>query len=187
MANIEEPNETPDNVEDLAADLENAVECLSFLSTAIESPAVEFQGGPGGVSDYSSGRPIHVHYSEIIRSKFPRAKDALIERLAEISWDRYQHICRERIKEQTKESKGLPIFRSEESKPQFPDLGLENTAYRAQNMSSLQAETMTVISTRAESSHKRLPTLPAEARAGKPFTCDVCYQVVDIRRTRAWK
>jgi hypothetical protein len=166
------------DIEDLAASLENEVECLTFLSPAITAPALDQPGNIGQALDYLANVPHHVPYMEIIRSKFPIAQNALVERLAKVSWHRYQHICQQRVTEDTKD---LP--NQDEVKSQFQDSGLGSSIC----ISSRQDDAMTVMSTRAESSHKRLPSLSGEARAGEPFTCEVCYKVVIIKRTRDWR
>ncbi|KAF2792055.1 hypothetical protein K505DRAFT_279517 [Melanomma pulvis-pyrius CBS 109.77] len=171
-----------DDIEDLAASLENEVECLTFLSPAIAAPAIDQPGNRGQDLEYSADAPHHTHYLEIIRSKFPIAQSALVERLAKISWHRYQHICQQRIKAQEPDT--LPVLNQEEVKSQFQDSGLGSSI---QIVPSRLDDAITVISTRAESSHKRLPSLSAEARAGEPFTCEVCYKVVIIKRTRDWR
>lgn len=55
------------------------------------------------------------------------------------------------------------------------------------NASVRLEDAMTVVSKRAAPSHKHLPSLSAEARAGQLFTCEVCYRVVVVNRTRDWK
>lgn len=74
-----ELKESVEDIEDLIASLENDVECLGYLSSAIESPALDRPESHVQTLGYSSVTPKHSHYSEIIRSKFPDAHSALIE------------------------------------------------------------------------------------------------------------
>jgi hypothetical protein len=182
-----ELRESVEDMEDVIASLENDVECLSYLSSAIESPALDRPENHVQTLDYSAATSKHSHYSEIIRSKFPSAQSSLIEQLAITSWHRYQHICQQRVREEPQELGNPSLSNSGESKPRFRDSGLGSSAYIMQNASAWLEDAMTVVSRRAASSHKHLPSLSAEARAGQPFTCEVCYRVVIVNRTRDWK
>jgi hypothetical protein len=187
LSHSEERATIADDVEDLAASLENEVECLTFLSPALAAPAPNQPGNRGQTLDYSADIPHHTHYLEIIRSKFPSAQSDLVETLAKVSWHRYQHICQQRVKEVTQDPDTLLVPNYDEVKSQFQDSGLGSSTHSVQVVSTGQDDAMTVISTRAESSHKRLPSLSAEARAGEPFICEICYKLVVIKRTRDWR
>jgi hypothetical protein len=185
LSHSEERATIADDVEDLAASLENEVECLTFLSPALTAPAPDQPGNCGQTLDYSADIPHHTRYLEIIRSKFPSAQSDLVETLAKVSWHRYQHICQQRVKEVTQDTVLVPNH--DEVKSQFQDSGLGSSTHSVQVDSTGQDDAMTVMSTRAESSHKRLPSLSAEARAGEPFICEICYKLIIIKRTHDWR
>ncbi|KAF2471307.1 uncharacterized protein BDR25DRAFT_176626, partial [Lindgomyces ingoldianus] len=165
---------------DLVDSLKNQIDCLGLLSPALEFPAIEYSvHDQHQDEEFLASRPIHEAYTEIIRTKFPRANPSLHERLGKACWDRYLHIRRLQEKVATKQT--LDLITQGEDGINFQDSALGSLA------TNEIAYAETLYSARAIASHGRLPRLPPEGKLGHPFMCEVCYEAVAIQRTRDWK
>lgn len=192
----EESTVSTDDFTDLAATVETQIECLTLLAPAIEFPALDAvdkdqdQFLPVSPTDgclvyddsqFLLERSPYEFYAEPIRSKYPLARTELIERLGKANWSRYQHVESQRKKEASKQTIDILVHATDDARSGFQDSGLGTS------MLSKSEDTETVASTRASSSHARLPPLPSNARRGDPFMCEVCYEVIHIKRTQLWK
>jgi hypothetical protein len=160
--------------------LQSKVDCLIALNASIECPAEsesddEEEARTGTILQ---DLPAHQYFADLIAARFPTAQFELVEKLGLTNWSRYNHVQQQRdsllIED---ESVSLDKTRSE-----FHDSGLGSDPSRAKSTYAA-----TVVSSRAEASHKRLPTLPKDARDGKPFACEVCNRVISIRRMKDWR
>ncbi|KAH5491351.1 hypothetical protein HBI24_222990 [Parastagonospora nodorum] len=149
---------------------------LRRLNNSLEYPAADNSDDEkrGDESDIKV-IPADRYFAALIQARFPRAEAQVVQNLGESNWARYNHIHRQRetvrnSSEVTTVAKTLSDFR---------DSGIGSA-------SSL-AYAASVVSTRAEASHKRLPPLPKTARMGQPFICEICERTVTVRRTRDWK
>ncbi|KAH3958234.1 hypothetical protein HBI88_244650 [Parastagonospora nodorum] len=149
---------------------------LRRLNNSLEYPAAdnsddEKRGDESDIKDIPADR----YFAALIQARFPRAEAQVVQNLGESNWARYNHIHRQRetarnSSEVTTVAKTLSDFR---------DSGIGSA--------SSFAYAASVVSTRAEASHKRLPPLPKTARMGQPFICEICERTVTVRRTRDWK
>lgn len=118
--------------------------------------------------------PAHQYFAGLMTERFPAANHQLVEALSLSNWSRYNHVKRERE---------FVLINSDANatgaaKSEFHDSGIGSAS------SAHSVYAATVVSSRAEESHKRLPPLPKQAREGEPFMCEVCERVMTVRRTR---
>lgn len=174
-------------------DLQAYTECLSSLSSSIEFPAedvnLDYEENPRVLTEFQD-RAAHQYYVDLISSRFPNARSNLVNCLGRCNWERYirLQLAREVTTEEApdpREEMGL-FSKSEYNAPasRFYDSGL-GTSIPAQ--STYAYSIASFVSSRAESSHVKLPPLSEEAKRGVPFVCDACNKRVQIRRTRDWK
>ncbi|KAF2831819.1 hypothetical protein CC86DRAFT_143902 [Ophiobolus disseminans] len=170
------------------------IDSLIILGPSLASPAEE---------DLDDQEPRTVEYIEAhlpeqafinsIAQRFPQAAPAVVTRLGKLNWERYDHMLR---LQRTSNQQELEPSALEKARTIFHDSGLGSSALAqselglnaTKNASSHQSVyAPSVISSRAEASHKRLPPLPPEGRLGIPFICTICKKQVRYQRTKAWK
>jgi len=175
------------DAEAMCQTLRTKIDTLVMLAASLESPVEEIFGEekPRTIQDIGETLPEQA-YASSVAEKFPFAPPEMVAQLGRLNWDRYNHILRlqrEAMKQELREStfgKAGTIFH---------DSGL-GTSVPAQTIAGVKAEPVyepSMMSSRAEASHKRVPPLPAQARAGEPFTCEICEKHVQFQRTKAWK
>ncbi|KAI4663898.1 uncharacterized protein J4E88_010748 [Alternaria novae-zelandiae] len=175
------------DAETMCQTLRTKIETLVMLAPSLESPAEEIfdEEKPRTIQDIGETLPEQA-YASSVAEKFPFAPPEMVAQLGRLNWDRYNHILRlqrEAMKQELQEStfgKAGTIFH---------DSGL-GTSVPAQTIAGVKAEPVyepSMISSRAEASHKRVPPLPAQARSGESFTCEICEKQVRFQRTKAWK
>ena len=187
---LEEPEEpgqyTQHGIEELCSTLRTKIESLSILSSSLECPA-EDEFDNEEARDWLQDRPAHEYFVDLVRSRFPLAEKRLVESLGRSNWNRYKHVRKQRENAQDE----LEVVATDnKTKSVFHDSGIGSSAPAQSVLADDRTQSKyaaTVISSRAEASHKRLPPLPEEARSGKPFKCEVCDRTVKIRRTKEWK
>lgn len=162
------------------------IDSLKILGSSLDFVADdEFDDEESKVWGQLQDRSAHEYFVDLISSRFPLASNQLVQALGQSNWDRYNHV--KTLRESAIEEPG--VISGEKAISEFHDSGI-GTSAAAQ--SSLGRETRseyaaTVVSSRAESSHKRLPPLPEAGRSGEAFKCEVCNRKVQIQRTREWK
>jgi hypothetical protein len=168
--------------EELSRSLHIHVINLKRLSDSLESPA-ESDSDDEEHADAKLHQevPAHGYFSALIKARFPKADAELVESLGRSNWSRYKHIQQQRDEPQI----GSEVINAEVAKSDFHDSGIGSTNSLFHPEYSTYAAT--VVSSRANTSHKRLPPLPKSARQGEPFTCEVCERTVTIRRTKDWR
>ncbi|USP80973.1 ankyrin repeat domain-containing protein [Curvularia clavata] len=180
--------------EALCQTLRTKIDTLIMLAPSLASPAEESfdDEEPRAIQDIKEHLPEQA-YANSISQKFPLAASAIVARLGKLNWDRYNHVLRlqrETIQQElqtTALEKAKTIFHDSGlgvSLPTQSEVGFKIIA-NPSRPESIYAPS--VVSSRAEASHKRVPPLPAQARSGEPFTCEICNRQVDFRRTKAWK
>lgn len=191
-------NDKVDNMEDILMDLQAYTECLSSLSSSIEYPAKDLNVGceesvrvPTELED----RVAHQYYVELISSRFPKARSSLVDCLGKCNWERYnrlQLVRKAHAMEDASRSDDaeLPTTgKSNASRSLFAESGFHDsglgTSIPVQSAYALSIASF--VSSRAESSHSKLPPLSEPAKRGVPFVCDACNKTVQITRTREWK
>lgn len=160
--------------------LQSKVDCLIALNASIECPA---ESESDNDEETRTGTvlqdlPAHQYFADLIAARFPTAQLELVEKLGLTNWSRYNQVQQQRDSLQTE----VESVSMDKAKSRFHDSGLGSDPSRANSPYAA-----TVVSSRAEASHKRLPPLPKDARDGKPFVCEVCNRVISIRRTKDWR
>ncbi len=198
-----------DGIDDLAT----YTDCLMDLAPALENPATDVDFKEQAVSNIETFRVSSVmaaSYCHKIRDRFPDLDKRLVERLGEANQKRSQRIIENTSAEMKAQTKDVlrpddasePIF--SESRPDFTDTTkstyFSDSVFSKDQKVGLTKEeyddaasqtTFASFSTTFSVSHQgrpRVPNLPAEARAGKPFQCMACgKQLKNIRNRRMWK
>lgn len=186
---VEEKSEQEDDRNITKLDMEQAclalqrrIECLVALSSSLDCPAESDsdEEEEARVGLMIQERPAHRYFADLIAARFPAADPELVQKLGLSNWSRYVHVKRQKENVQT----NLKATQADEkARSEFHDSGLGSApSMRAQ---SFYAET--VVSSRAEASHKRLPPLPKDGRDGKSFLCEICDRTLSIRGTKDWR
>ncbi|KAJ5026852.1 hypothetical protein PSV08DRAFT_389873 [Bipolaris maydis] len=180
-------HEPEQDVEALCQILRTKIDTLIMLAPSLESPAEEsFDDEEPRTIQYIEKHLPEQAYINSISEKFPLAESAIIAQLGKLNWDRYNHMLhlqRETVQQE------LQMAAMEKARTIFNDsgLGVSLPAQSKAASSSGSVYAPSIMSTRAEASHKRVPPLPAQARSGEPFTCEICNKQVKFQRTKAWK
>lgn len=168
---------------------------LINLGPSLASPAKENfdDQEPRMVEDVNKPLPEQAFINSVAQ-RFPQAASAMVTHLGQLNWKRYDHMLHLQRTASQPEVETAIIDRA---KTMFNDSALGSSA-PAQSEAGLIATpepsfypqstcAPTVVSSRASASHKRLPSLPPQARSGTPFTCVICNRQVRYRRTKEWK
>lgn len=179
---IQQPDYEGQTIERLCDSLRNMIESLIILGPSLEAIADdETDDEEARAWVELQDRAAHEYFVDLISLRFPSADHQLVQALGRSNWDRYNHVqrLRERINEQTG---------TEKARSEFHDSGVGSSAPAQQSDRQANLDyAATIISSRAETSHKRMPPLPAIARTGVPFRCEICSRSVLISRTKMWK
>lgn len=186
---LEEPSDTVkysgEDLKSCCISLENTIEGLKLLSSSLEAIADDdFDDEEARAWVELKDRTAYEYFADLISSRFPSADQKLAQALGQSNWDRYQYIQRLR-----KSAADQPDHvGNDKARSEFHDSGIGGSA-PAQSVIADDhlAYAATVVSSRAESSHSRLPPLPEVARSGLPFECEVCNRRLQIKRTKQWK
>ncbi|KAH8719537.1 hypothetical protein GQ44DRAFT_775237 [Phaeosphaeriaceae sp. PMI808] len=182
------------NEEDLCRTLRMKIDTLIMLGPSLESPAEEnFDDEEPRAIEHVEGHLPEQTYINSVAQRFPLAAPTVVTRLGKLNWERYNHMLhlqRNAIQQE------LEMTVLEKAKTIFHDSAL-GSSVPAQSEAGPSATCVhsipqtvyvpSVVSSRAEASHRRLPPLPPQARSGQPFTCVICNKQVRYQRTKAWK
>jgi hypothetical protein len=178
----------------LCQTLRTKIDTLIMLAPSLASPAEEsFDDEEPRAIQYVEDHLPEQAYANSVSQKSPLAASTIVAHLGKLNLDRYNHMLglqRETMQQEfqsTAMEKARTIFHDYGlgvSLPAQSQVGL-NIAVDSSRPESVYAPSM--VSTRAEASHKRVPPLPAQARSGEPFTCEICKKQVQFQRTRSWK
>lgn len=190
---MEEAEYTGLSIQVLCSTLQTKIESLAVLSSSLEAPAEdESDDEEARTWAQLQDRSAHEYFVDLVSSRFPFADKQLAQNLGQSNWDRYIYVQ----KQQDIAQDEVAIVDVEKTKSEFYDSGIGSSAAaqpmplegHAQVARQTQSEyAATVVSSRAEASHKRMPPLPEVGRSGEPFHCEICNRVVQIRRPREWK
>lgn len=175
-----------DNIDRLCVTLHNKIDSLKILGSSLDFVADdEFDDEESKVWNQLQDRAAHEYLVDLISSRFPLASNQLVQSLGQSNWDRYNHV--KTLRENAIEESDV-IF-GEKAISEFHDSGIGTSAAAQSSLGhEIRSEyAATVVSSRARSSHKRLPPLPESGRSGEAFECEVCNRKVQIQRTREWK
>lgn len=181
-------NQTTLDKEQICLTLQRRIECLVALNPSLECPA---ESESDEEEEVRAGliiqdRPAHRYFADLIAIKLPAANPKLVQTLGLCNWSRYKHVKQEKDNVQA----NTEVDHSgEKARSEFHDSGLGSAPSISlpQNVRAQSVYAETVVSSRAEASHKRLPPLPKEGRDGKLFTCEICNRKISIRRTKDWR
>jgi len=194
---LDEPFEKVDYTnlsdDDLFSILESKIESLHALNSSLETPAEdEIDDEESRTWSQLQDRSAYEYFIDLVSSRFPLAEKQLAEHLGQSNWDRYKYVQKQK---HTVHGESV-VVDTEKAKSEFHDSGIGSSASttsitsKDQPVVSLRTQSdcaATVISSRADASHRRLPPLPAEGRSGAPFQCEICNRTVQMRRPRDWR
>lgn len=174
--------------DEIAEDIRTDVQCLQDLDALIKSPAPDIVQVSKDNQKASVDWKPHLTYTDRIRTRFPRVKQSLADRLGRANWERFLRGSADREKNQngspelTGNEGAATVAHRTEAVSKFHDSGLGTSI----NTGSAYPET--VMSYRREGGESiRIPPLPKEAKQGKDFECVACGQRLIIRNSAAWK
>ena len=175
------------DAEAMCQTLRTKIDTLVMLAASLESPVEEIFGEekPRTIQDIGETLPEQA-YASSVAEKFPFAPPEMVAQLGRLNWDRYNHILRLQREAMKQELQTTTV---EKAKTVFHNsgLGISVPAQSEVGLNADPAHDPSLTSSRAEASHKRVPPMPAQARSGEPFTCEICEKQVQFRRTKAWK
>jgi hypothetical protein len=162
------------------------IDTLIILAPTLALLAEEFfdDEEPRVIQDIGEYLPEHA-YANSISQKFPLAALAIVSQLGKLNWERYNHMIhlqQERVEQE------LQTTATEKARTIFHDsgLGVSLPAQSEVGLLNITESAPSIVSRRAQASHKRVPQLPAEAQSGEPFTCEICNKQVRFKQTKAW-
>lgn len=127
-------------------------------------------------------------YINIVREKFTRAENELVERLGEANWQRHLRVRRkleETEQEDLKEEEVLAAKSLFQPISTFHDSGL-GTSVSAPSVASHSS--FRTSATEGGSGSLRVPETPAEVYLGLPFKCHICGKMLTrIKNRYQWK
>jgi hypothetical protein len=174
-----------ENIERLFTSLQNIIESLTVLGPSLGSVAYDDSDEEDTrASMQLKDRDAHEYFVDLISSRFPSASQQLVQALGQSNWDRYKYI--QKLHENGPDEQ--TVIRNKEARSEFQDSGIGSSAPAQSVIVNDRLDyAATVVSSRAEASHKRLPPLPEFARSGLPFECEICSRRIRITRTKQWK
>jgi len=176
----------------LCEDVSFSITCLAELRPSLDLNLVRAEKNrtqsarPPPVSFYLSD-PAKIYVS-LVREKFKQAQDQLVERLGEANWQRHIGV-RRRAESKTGIIKEVPepacsIFRPYST---FHDSGI-GTSVPAQTAYTPSHTSFISSNTEGERNSLRVPPMPSEVGAAKPFKCEFCGTILSSIKNRVdWK
>jgi hypothetical protein len=168
----------------LHASMNSAITSLMRLSMAIQEPAPNRQARCIDKSHFEQHDVLHV------QAKYPSAPQYLAERLGRAISSRRQYLTY-REQHHDKLSKGIDKLGMEAARSQFTTNSTEATRLqRTDSLTIMDDEDDTASMTSYATSVNatlRAPNLPREAREKEHYNCPLCYNLVAIHTTPAWK
>lgn len=151
---------------------------------AIQEPAPNRQALSIDKSHFEQHDVVHV------QSKFPTAPLYLVERLGRAISSRRQYLTY-RESHHNKMAKGIEKLGVEAPRTEFTANSTEATDIQRTDslpMPDDDNETASVTSyATSVNATVRMPNLPGEARKEEHYNCPLCYRLVSIHTTAAWK
>ncbi|PVH94363.1 hypothetical protein DM02DRAFT_478753, partial [Periconia macrospinosa] len=183
-------SEVEQDEEILCRTLRMKIDTLVMLGPSLASPAHEnfVDEEPRAIENVEEHLTEQAYINNVAE-RFPLADSMVVTHLGKLNWERYHHMLRLQREAVHQE---LGVTAAEKAKTIFHDsaLGTSVPAHSEVGLNIISTQSIyapSMLSTRAEKSHRRLPPLPPEARSGEPFTCEICNKSVVYRRTKAWK
>jgi hypothetical protein len=175
-----------------AEDVKMHVQCLSDLSNALESPAIDPEPTDEPSVLKIEQRAAHDYHVDLITAKFPKTQTSLAECLGKMSWDRYQRMQQERESNARNIAGSAPeeevvasAQKSQIADSDFKDSGL-GTSLPAPP--TRYAETViSYMTSIAGGKRIQIPPLPADAKTGCQFECNACGRHIRAVNNREWR
>jgi hypothetical protein len=174
-----------DCIDDIAADLATYTDCLMDLHTAYDNPASDEDCDR--TEEIAAGEAFQPsrYYSDRIAIRFPEANRSLVDKLGVENWKRFLRCQYERDLNSQIQQENTNDTAADQNTvvlSKFHDSGLGSSV----PATTLYAETVTSFY-REDGEVVRIPSLPEEGKAGKPFECIVCNKKVLISLRASWK
>lgn len=171
-------------LQQLHASMKSTITSLMRLSMAIQEPAPNRQARCIDKSYFEQHDVLHV------QAKFPSAPQYLAERLGRAISSRRQYLTY-REEHHDKLSKGIDKLGLEAAITEFTTNSTEATQLQRTDSLNMMDDgddtaSMTSYATSMNAT-LRAPNLPKEAREREHYNCPLCYTLVAIHTTAAWK
>jgi hypothetical protein len=171
-------------LQQLHASMKSAITSLMRLSMAIQEPAPNRQARCIDKSHFEQHDVLHV------QAKFPSVPQYLAERLGRAISSRRQYLTY-REQHHDKLSKGIDKLGLEAAITEFTTNSTEATQLQRTDSLNMMDDgddtaSMTSYATSVNAT-LRAPNLPKEAREREHYNCPLCYTLVAIHTTAAWK
>ncbi|KAI3336423.1 hypothetical protein HD806DRAFT_5390 [Xylariaceae sp. AK1471] len=179
-----------DSIEEIVQDLLTDTLCLVELDPLLKSPIFDARDDKERVAAHNDtiNWVPHQIYCERVESRFPQAINPLIFRLGKANYERYIRCQEEReshtdVRADDAESALLLLARANTvDGSNFHDSALGSS------LPSTSSYAETIMSYGGnEGRSVRVPPLPLQGKAGKPFSCIACGRSVLISNNSAWK
>ncbi|KAJ4319287.1 hypothetical protein N0V94_003979 [Neodidymelliopsis sp. IMI 364377] len=180
---IEDPQDDTE-IKQLYVSIGSAITALMRISIAIREPAPNRQSRTIDKSHFEHHDMLHV------QAKFPNAAQYLTERLGRAISSRRQYLTYREI-HHDKLSKGIEKLGLEAARTETTTNSTEATKLQRTNSLNLLDEdddtsSQTSYATSINAT-LRAPKLPKEARERDHYNCPLCFALIDIHTTAAWK
>ena len=168
----------------LCASIKSTVTSLVRLSMAIRDPAPNRQARSIDKSHFEQHNMLHV------QAKFPSASQYLTERLGRATSSRRQYLTYQEV-HHNKLAQDIDKLGLEAARSEFTTNSTEATTLQRTNSLNIiddgdDSASMTSYATSVNAS-LRAPNLPKEAREKEHYNFPLCYALVAIHTTAAWK
>jgi hypothetical protein len=177
-------------LEQLMKSIKTAITSLFRLSMAIRSPAPNNQSR----SYITADKSMYEHYDvEHVRFKFPDCPQYLADRLGRAMTARRQYLS-QREEHHQKLAKNIERIGSDNATTEFTANSTEATPLpnivRVHSLDVLDADADMASQTSYATSVNatiRMPPLPKEAYTNESFECPLCFFLISIHNTKAWR
>ena len=167
-----------DTLQQCIADLYEYIQLLNELHPTIESLLPMTEDAPGPSLKEATDRGACFYFSDIIRSKFKNAPDALADHLGRLNLERYNRMAAARDENLMRGHDAYEV-------PQTDSVGPKTTSFHDSGVRS-SLPSVPPPQSIAGQSRMKLPPFPGTARKS-PFACDFCGKLVWFATKREWK
>ncbi|KAF2874548.1 hypothetical protein BDV95DRAFT_604718 [Massariosphaeria phaeospora] len=174
-----------DTLHECIADLQEYVQLLNELHSSIESFLPLSEDAQGATLKEAADHGAYLYFSDIVRSRYKEAPEALADRLGQLNLERYNRLAAARDVNLQSEMESYEISQTSSELPKstlFHDSGL-GSSVPPTSLPSVSAPSM--FSALAGNSRSRLPSFPRSAR-NRPLVCGYCGKTALFRTKREW-
>jgi len=180
---------------DIRNEIAEIITCLMRLSMVIRKPAPH--------DHFTKSLDINTSFYESfdvnhVRSKFPLADEALVQRLGKAITKR-RHYLKYRKTHAEKLAWGVDMDNDDDKATAIPESTVASSLPYDLRAIGVVVERITLDDALSETSQTsyatsaategrlRAPPLPEEGQGGKPFVCPLCHLLITASNTAAWK